>query len=55
MSGTTGSTAGGRAGDGAGGPGSARARLVAGWTLVGIPLLYGVLETVNRASKLFTS
>ena len=39
----------------AGTPGSARARLVAGWTLVGIPLLYGVLETLNRASKLFTS
>ena len=30
-------------------------RLVVGWALVGIPLLYGVVETLNRASRLFTS
>jgi len=31
-----------------------RARVAAGWTLVGIPLAYGVVETLVRASKLFT-
>ena len=34
---------------------STRLRLVVGWVLVGTPLLYGVVETVNRASKLFTA
>ncbi|WP_425560156.1 MFS transporter small subunit [Kineococcus glutinatus] len=34
---------------------STRARLAAGWVLVGIPLAYGVVETLSRASRLFTS
>ena len=29
-------------------------RLVFGWALVGIPLLYGLVETINKASSLFT-
>jgi len=28
-------------------------RLVLGWALVGIPLLYGIFETVQKASSLF--
>ncbi|WP_394837356.1 hypothetical protein LVJ94_10655 [Pendulispora rubella] len=32
----------------------ARARLVISWLLVGIPLAYGVYETLLKASKLFT-
>lgn len=28
-------------------------RLVLGWALVGIPLLYGIYETVQKASSLF--
>ncbi|PPK97623.1 hypothetical protein CLV92_103157 [Kineococcus xinjiangensis] len=35
-------------------PANTKLRLLVGWTLVGIPLLYGVVETLNRASKLFT-
>jgi hypothetical protein len=31
-----------------------RARLVFGWALVGIPLAYGVYETLVKASSLFT-
>ena len=34
--------------------GNARGRLVLGWSLVGIPLAYGVVETLVRVSKLFT-
>lgn len=30
------------------------ARIAGAWVLVGIPLLYGVVETVRRASSLFT-
>ncbi len=30
------------------------ARLVFAWVFVGIPLLYGVYETLLRAAKLFT-
>ncbi|HWL87914.1 MAG TPA: hypothetical protein VNO21_19050 [Polyangiaceae bacterium] len=30
------------------------ARLVVAWVIVGIPLLYGVYETLLRAAKLFT-
>jgi hypothetical protein len=30
------------------------ARIVASWTLVAIPLAYGVVETVVRAAQLFT-
>lgn len=33
---------------------STRARLVFGWSLVGIPLAYGVYETLVKASSLFT-
>ncbi|WP_425577033.1 MFS transporter small subunit [Nocardioides marinquilinus] len=31
-----------------------RARIIASWTLVAVPLAYGVVETVVRASQLFT-
>ena len=53
-------SAGAGAGTGAAaGPGSDRqgpgtARVALGWALVGVPLAYGVVETVLRASKLFT-
>ncbi len=30
------------------------ARIAAAWTVVGIPLAYGIFETVRRASALFT-
>ena len=30
------------------------ARIAASWTLVGIPLAYGLIETVRRALPLFT-
>lgn len=30
------------------------ARIAAAWALVGIPLAYGVIETVRRAVTLFT-
>ena len=30
------------------------ARIAASWTLVGIPLAYGLFETVRRAVPLFT-
>lgn len=33
--------------------GSMTARLVAAWAFVGIPLAYGVYETVKKASALF--
>jgi len=33
---------------------TARSRLVMAWLLVGIPLAYGVYETLLKASKLFT-
>ncbi len=29
-------------------------RIVAAWMLVGVPLAYGVVETVRRAAALFT-
>lgn len=32
---------------------SVRARLVLGWLLVGIPLVYGIYQTVVKASSLF--
>ncbi|WP_444546807.1 MFS transporter small subunit [Kineococcus rubinsiae] len=28
-------------------------RVVLGWALVGVPLVYGVIETLARVSKLF--
>ncbi len=33
---------------------SIKARLVVAWTLVAVPLAYGLVETVNKAAKLFT-
>lgn len=30
------------------------ARIVTAWTLVGIPLVYGLVETIRKASTLFT-
>ena len=33
---------------------SIKGRLVFGWALVGIPLAYGVYETLVKASSLFT-
>jgi hypothetical protein len=30
------------------------ARLVTAWAVVGIPLAYGLVETINKASSLFT-
>jgi hypothetical protein len=30
-----------------------RSQLVTGWVLVGIPLVYGVYETLLKAAKLF--
>jgi hypothetical protein len=30
------------------------ARVVAAWAVVGIPLAYGLIETLNKASSLFT-
>lgn len=29
-------------------------RILAAWTVVAVPLLYGVVETARRASALFT-
>jgi len=30
------------------------ARVAVAWAAVGIPLLYGLVETINKASSLFT-
>jgi hypothetical protein len=30
------------------------ARIAVAWALVGIPLVYGVIETVRKAATLFT-
>jgi hypothetical protein len=30
------------------------ARVALAWAVVGIPLVYGLVETVNKASSLFT-
>ena len=30
------------------------ARVVVAWAVVGIPLAYGLVETLNKASSLFT-
>jgi hypothetical protein len=32
---------------------STQVRLVLGWALVGIPLLYGLYETIAKAKNLF--
>ena len=32
---------------------NARGRVALGWALVGIPLAYGVVETLGRVTKLF--
>jgi hypothetical protein len=29
-------------------------KLVVAWTLVAVPLVYGVVETLSKAAKLFT-
>jgi hypothetical protein len=31
------------------------ARIAVAWTVVGIPLIYGLVETINKASSLFTN
>ena len=31
-----------------------KARLVVAWSLVGVALGYGLVETINKAAKLFT-
>ena len=36
------------------GSGSNTAKLAVAWTLVGVPLAYGISQTVIRASQLFT-
>lgn len=33
---------------------SAKARLAVAWTIVGVPLAYGVIATVQRSWALFT-
>jgi hypothetical protein len=30
------------------------ARIAGAWALVGVPLVYGLVETIRRASSLFT-
>ena len=30
------------------------ARIVTAWTLVGVPLAYGLVETLRKAANLFT-
>ncbi len=30
------------------------ARIVAAWALVGVPIAYGLVETIRKASSLFT-
>jgi hypothetical protein len=30
------------------------AKVAAAWAVVGIPLVYGLVETVNKAASLFT-
>ena len=35
-------------------PSSLTARLIGAWTFVGIPLAYGIVQTVRRAAALFT-
>jgi hypothetical protein len=30
------------------------ARIATAWAVVGIPLVYGLVETINKASSLFT-
>ena len=30
------------------------AKVAAAWAVVGVPLLYGLVETINKASTLFT-
>ncbi|WP_166610832.1 MFS transporter small subunit [Kineococcus indalonis] len=54
MSTGTGAGTGAGAAAGGGAPRSSTARVALGWALVGVPLAYGVVETVLRASKLFT-
>lgn len=30
------------------------ARVAVAWAVVGVPLVYGLVETINKASSLFT-
>ncbi|MCI2238720.1 hypothetical protein MO973_28245 [Paenibacillus sp. TRM 82003] len=50
----TGATAADGVGGGGGGGGGSGARVAAAWALVGVPLVYGVVETLMRASRLFS-
>ena len=34
--------------------GSLKAKLIGAWLFVGIPLAYGIVQTVRRAAALFT-
>ena len=46
---------GGGTSSGTGGPGAnLSARLFGAWLFVGIPLAYGIVQTVRRAAALFT-
>ena len=42
----------GRAGEGS--SGGMGAKLAVAWTIVGVPLAYGIYETAKKASALFT-
>ena len=35
-------------------PASMKARLIGAWLFVGVPLTYGIVQTVRRAAALFT-
>ncbi|WP_369051862.1 MFS transporter small subunit [Kineococcus terrestris] len=48
------STGGPGGGTGGAVAGRSTGRVVIGWALVGIPLAYGLVETLVRASRLFT-
>lgn len=53
MSTSTGTST-GKGGGGAGAPSGLALKLVGAWTFVGIPLAYGIIQTVKRAAALFT-
>ena len=40
--------------DSSSGSSNLTARLVGAWTFVGIPLAYGIIQTVRRAADLFS-
>lgn len=35
-------------------PASMKAKLIGAWLFVGVPLTYGIVQTVRRAAALFT-